>query len=222
MTSAPINVDPIDTWDRSNGRIYKVETKGAKPTAPIDSPLGKTSSKELVALLDNPNSWWSGEARRVLGERRDATVVPLLRKMVLEDKGKLALESLWALYVSGGFDEDFAAKLLDHPNPDVRTWAIRLVGDSKKVSSGFRDQLVSLARTETSATVRSQLCLFVQAPARAGLSADCPAIADARRGTLPTCIFPCCYGGRLKIKPFRIGIGSLVYSIRRPSGARQS
>ncbi len=151
------HVDPIDTWDRSNGRIYKVETKGAKPAAPIDPPLGKRSSKELVALLDNPNSWWSGEARRILGERRDASVVPLLREMVLENKRKLALESLWALYVSGGFDEDFAGKLLDHANENVRTWAIRFVGDSKKISTRFRDRLVSLARTETSATVRSQL-----------------------------------------------------------------
>jgi putative membrane-bound dehydrogenase-like protein len=151
------HVDPIDTWDRSNGRIYKVEAKGAKPVAPIDPPLGKRSSKELVAFLKNPNSWWTGEARRILGERRDASVVSILRKAVLENTGRLALESLWALNVSGGFDEDFAGKLLDHPSPDVRTWAIRLVGDGKKVSPGFRGRLVALARTETSATVRCQL-----------------------------------------------------------------
>jgi putative membrane-bound dehydrogenase-like protein len=151
------HVDPIDTWDRSNGRIYKVETKGANPAPPIDPPLSKRSSKELVALLDNPNSWWSGEARRILGERRDASVIPLLRHMVLEKKGRLALESLWALYVSGGFDEDFADKLLDHPNEDIRTWAIRLVGDGKKVSLGFRDRLIAIARNEKSAAVRSQL-----------------------------------------------------------------
>ena len=151
------HVDPIDTWDRSNGRIYKVQTKGAKSAATLDPPLGKRSSKELVALLDDPNSWLVGEARRVLMERRDPSVVPGLRKAVLENKGKLALESLWALYVSGGFDEDFAGRLLDHPNEDVRRWAIRLVGDSKKVSPGFRDRLVALARTETSPTVRAQM-----------------------------------------------------------------
>jgi len=151
------HVDPIDTWDRSNGRIYKVQTKGAKSAAPFDPPLGKRSSKNLVALLDDPNSWLVGEARRILMERRDPSVVPGLRKAVLENKGKLALESLWALYVSGGFDEDFAGRLLDHPNEDVRTWAIRLVGDGKKVSPGFRDRLVSLARTETSPTVRAQM-----------------------------------------------------------------
>ena len=151
------HVDPVDTWDRSNGRVYKIQAKGAKPSLMIDPPLGKRSSKALVALLDDPNSWLVGEARRVLMERRDASVIPDLRKMVQENKGKLALESLWALHVSGGFDEDFAAQLLDHPNEDVRTWAIRLIGDGKKVSPGFRDRLVALARTEKSATVRCQL-----------------------------------------------------------------
>ncbi len=89
------HVDPVDTWDRSNGRVYKIQTKGAKPSLAIDPPLGKRSSKELIALLDNPNSWLVGEARRVLMERRDASVCPELRKMVLENKGKLALEALW-------------------------------------------------------------------------------------------------------------------------------
>ena len=151
------HVDPIDTWDRSNGRVYKIQAKGAKPNLVIDPPLGKRSSKDLVALLDDPNSWLVGEVRRVLMERRDHSVIPDLRKAVLENKGKLALESLWALYVSGGFDEDFAGRLLAHANEGVRTWAIRFVGDGKKVSPAFRDQLVALARTEKSPTVRCQL-----------------------------------------------------------------
>ena len=28
------HVDPIDTWDRSNGRVYKVQAKGARAAAP--------------------------------------------------------------------------------------------------------------------------------------------------------------------------------------------
>ena len=92
-----------------------------------------------------------------MAERRDNSVIPDLRKTVLENKGRPALESLWRCNVSGGFDEDFAGKLLDHANEDVRTWAIRLVGDGKKVSPAFRDQLVALARTEKSQSVRCQL-----------------------------------------------------------------
>ena len=91
------------------------------------------------------------------GAARRLGHVPSCARWCTENKGKLALESLWALYVSGGFDEDFAAQLLDHPNEDVRTWTIRLLGDGKKVSPGFRDRLVALARTEKSPTVRCQL-----------------------------------------------------------------
>ena len=151
------HVDPVDNWDRSNGRIYKVQARGAPPAAPIDPPLDKRSSKDLIALLAHPNEWYAAEARRILAERRDASVVPGLRKAVRDNEGRLALESLWALYVSGGFDEDFADRLLDHPDEDVRAWAIRLVGDGKKVSPGFRDRLVALARADKSAAVRCQL-----------------------------------------------------------------
>ena len=46
-----------------------------------------------------------------------------------EKDGKLALEALWALYVSGGFTDDLALQLLDHPVDHVRAWTIRLLGD---------------------------------------------------------------------------------------------
>src|SRR5262249_34065701 len=40
------HVDPVDTWDRSNGRVYKVEAKGTKPFRGV--ALSKRSSEELV------------------------------------------------------------------------------------------------------------------------------------------------------------------------------
>ena len=215
------HVDPVDTWDRSNGRIYKIQTKGAKPSLAIDPPLGKRSSKELIALLDNPNSWLVGEARRILMERRDASVCPELRKMVLENKGKLALESLWALYVSGGFDEDFAAKLLDHPNEDVRTWAIRLIADGKKVSPSFRDRLVALARTEKSATVRCQLaCSAKRLP-----GPDCLAIVRELLGAMRTPTIRssrCSCGGPSRTRRSPTVTRRSACSTRRRHGGRRS
>jgi putative membrane-bound dehydrogenase-like protein len=170
------HVDPVDNWDRTNGRIYKIVAKGAKPDVRLK--LAKLSSKELVALLAHPNDWQRREARRILGERRDASVVPILRKTILDDKEALALESLWALYVSGGFDEAFADKLLEHPNEHVRAWNARLLGDDNKVSVKLRERLISLARRETSPVVRSQLaCSCKRLPA-----ADClPIIRELLR-----------------------------------------
>ncbi|HTU90483.1 MAG TPA: PVC-type heme-binding CxxCH protein [Gemmataceae bacterium] len=167
------HVDPVDNWDRTNGRVYKIASLQARsasngqkqPVAGVPG-LYRLSSKQLIALLDHPNDWQRREARRILGERRDASVLPVLRKSVLDNKGRLALESLWALYVSGGFDEAFAEKLLDHANEHVRGWTVRLLGDDKQVSTGTCERLIELARREPSTVVRSQLaCSCKRLPA---------------------------------------------------------
>jgi putative membrane-bound dehydrogenase-like protein len=149
------HVDPVDNWDRSNGRIYKIEATGTKPVAGL--ALSKLSSNELVGLLNHPNNWFSREAQRILGERRDPGAIPRLRELVLDEKCPLALEALWALYVSGGFDDRLAHKLLDHPMPDVRAWTIRFLGDAKRVSSSSQAQLVQVAGKDQSCVVRNQL-----------------------------------------------------------------
>ncbi|HEV3257805.1 MAG TPA: HEAT repeat domain-containing protein, partial [Gemmataceae bacterium] len=149
------HADPVDNWDRTNGRIYKVQAGGAKPAAGL--PLGKLSSKELVGLLSHRNDWYVRTARRILAERRDASVIPALRKMVLDRHDQLALEALWALYVSGGFNDRLAATLLGHANEDVRAWTVRLLGDAKQVSPAIRDRLAAAASAESSCVVRSQM-----------------------------------------------------------------
>jgi putative membrane-bound dehydrogenase-like protein len=149
------HVDPVDNWDRSNGRIYKVEAKGTPPVTGL--PLSQKSSQELVALLSHQNDWLVREARRLLAERRDPTVIPLLRKLVLTREDQLALDALWALYVSGGFNDSLAETLLHHANADVRTWTVRLLSDAKKVSPAIESRLLETARTDPSCIVRCQL-----------------------------------------------------------------
>jgi putative heme-binding domain-containing protein len=119
--------------------------------------LGKLSSKDLVELLHHPNDWQRREARRILGERRDNSVLPMLRKAVLDSDESRALESLWTLCVSGGFDETFAQRILDHKSEHVRAWTVRLLGDDKHVSAETSQRLIALARRETSPVVRNQL-----------------------------------------------------------------
>jgi putative membrane-bound dehydrogenase-like protein len=162
------HVDPVDNWDRTNGRIYKITAKGTPRATGL--PLSKKLSKELVALLSHPNDWYVREARRILAERRDPEVIPLLRKGVSENQGALALQSLWALYVSGGFDDAIAEKLLSHANPDVRAWTVRLLGDARRVSPAIGSRLVRLARAEPCCTVRNQLaCTCKRLPAKDAL-----------------------------------------------------
>jgi putative membrane-bound dehydrogenase-like protein len=162
------HVDPVNNWDRTRGRIYKVQYAGSSAKF-LDAwkvkvkdgsmDLNKLPSAEIVGLLNHPNDWYRREANRILAERRDPVVLAELRTMVREHKDHLALEALWALYVSGGFDETMAAELLHHPFSDVRAWTIRLLADHRtsEVSSTILAALMDLARNEQDPVVRSQL-----------------------------------------------------------------
>jgi putative membrane-bound dehydrogenase-like protein len=162
--------DPDAEWDRSNGRVYKVEAKGTKPYASGD--LSKLASEKLLALLSHRNYWYALKARRILADRRDPEVIFPLRSLVLEGKDdQLALEALWTLYVSGGFTDDFARQALAHRSPHVRRWTVRFLGDECKVSPALGRRLVDLAEYEPDVTVRSQLASSAKRlPLAAGLA----------------------------------------------------
>lgn len=148
--------DPDADWDRSNGRIYQIRARGTKPLASFD--LTQWSSDRLVALLSHRNDWYRRQARQILADRRDPEMIFPLRRLLWEAKDSdLQLQALWALYVSGGFNDAFAERLLGHPNPDVRRWTIRLLGDDCKVSRSIAQKLTELAASEPDVTVRSQL-----------------------------------------------------------------
>jgi putative membrane-bound dehydrogenase-like protein len=162
--------DPDAEWDRSNGRIYRIQAAGAKRLAPVG--LHQLSSDQLADRLADTNDWNVRLARRILAERRDASVVPRLRKLAIgSSDDHLALESLWALYVSGGFDDATATRLLTHRSAAVRYWTVRFLCDNArtsevsktsevspaKLSAEMLARLVELARHEASPAVRSQL-----------------------------------------------------------------
>ncbi len=139
-----------------DGRIYRVRAAGVKPGgAPFD--LTRKTSPELIELLRHENRWWRDEARRLLGDRRDAQVVPALRSALREASGQFALEALWALNLSGGFDELTAGELLEHADPFVRLWSVRLLGDEGTISTATAAALVAMAEREPHVEVRSQL-----------------------------------------------------------------
>jgi putative membrane-bound dehydrogenase-like protein len=146
------HVDPRDNWDKTNGRIYRVAWKNAPPQQrPL---LEHLSSTDLVDVLKHPNSWYRSEARLLLAERRDRAAVGALMRALSTAKDA---EPLWALAGLGAADEALCLQVLSHPNDDVRAWAIRLVGDTRRCGPAFRDALVSLAKTEPSPAVRAQI-----------------------------------------------------------------
>ncbi len=154
--------------DKTTGRIYRLRGKQAAPLAPFD--LGRLTDAELVDVLRHRNKWFRQTALRLIGDRKSASLIPLLKKNLREETGQLALESLWALHLSGGFDESIALELLGHANPSVRSWAIRLIGDTRKVSPKTAGRLAELAYREPEVDVRAQLaCTARRLPGAAAL-----------------------------------------------------
>lgn len=142
---------------RDDGRIWRIRARDARPGVPAFD-LRKKTSAELVALLRHENRWWRETARQVLGERRDPVLHAVLRaELAKNTAGAFALEALWALNLSGGFDEALARDLFAHPEAGVRSWAVRLVGDTGAAEPATARALAALALTERDVEVRSQL-----------------------------------------------------------------
>ncbi|MCA9072116.1 MAG: hypothetical protein KDA84_24475, partial [Planctomycetaceae bacterium] len=152
---------------RENGRIYKI-TYGQPKHQPVD--LAKLDNEELLKLQQHPNAWFARHARRLLQER--ASQKPLSSSFLkrVQDEFDHAngrakrLRLLWTLQVTtpNGISEDFATKLLSDKEPYVRGWAIQLRLEKQEVSSSFLDQLVNLAKTDPSPTVRLFLASGLQ------------------------------------------------------------
>jgi putative membrane-bound dehydrogenase-like protein len=110
---------------RDRGRIWRLTPPNFKKTKP--PRLGKASTAQLVATLENSNSWWRETAQRLLFEREDQSAIPALHKLV--SKGNTPQARLHALYTLSGLnnltDADLLTALSD-ATPGVRENAIKL------------------------------------------------------------------------------------------------
>src|SRR6185369_2279252 len=110
---------------RERGRLWRLTPPNFKASK---LPwLGHATTLELVATLENPNSWWRETAQRLLFERQDPSAQPALHKMAKRGRTPQArLHALWTLAgLSQLSDEDVIAGLKD-PAAGVRENAVKL------------------------------------------------------------------------------------------------
>ncbi|GEP44082.1 PVC-type heme-binding CxxCH protein [Brevifollis gellanilyticus] len=103
------------------GRIWRivpdkgVERKGQKVT------LGSASSEELVKTLGHTNGWHRDTAQRLLYEKQDKAVAPMLKARFLEDSSELEkIHILNTLATSGALKEDTLEKAVGDTSAQVR------------------------------------------------------------------------------------------------------
>ncbi len=148
-------------FDASNGRIYRLRRRTDWQSVPLD--LSKLSSEQLVGkLVEDPNRWVRQTALRLIADRKDRALIPLLNRLLKERTGQAALECLWALNLVGGLDEATALTCLGHADPHVRLWTVRLLCDQNQVPAGISARLVKLAQGEPDVEVRVQLACSIR------------------------------------------------------------
>lgn len=130
-TPVSIPEDLKTDMDFSNGvqygRIWRISPKQTGGLSPLFADLSAKKSQELVALLDSPDQWWRLTAQRMLLEKQDPSIVPLLRKAVVESKdGRGRLHALYTLEGLNALDVDVVRKALSDPHAGVREHGVIL------------------------------------------------------------------------------------------------
>lgn len=145
------------TSGRDRGRIYRVIASDAqrRPTP----RMTQMPTAELISLLNHPNSWHRETAARLIYERQDFTVVPLLETSVTSaslPEGRVV--SLTALAGLKTLSADILLAALKDEHPRVRQQAVRFAEPLLKNSPELQKQVTSLV-DDSDVHVRFQLAL---------------------------------------------------------------
>jgi putative membrane-bound dehydrogenase-like protein len=171
-----------ERWDRSNGRIYRIQYSGenrvgeistlSQPYKPVKVDLWKMTDEELLQQQGNLNQWYARTARRLLHERASTGKLKIDNSSpharsgfdkTLQDwwgkstsaQGRLA--ALWIAHLVGM--QPITPGLYDS-DEFVRAWAVQLLAESSGRSSDdqwIKVAFLRLAESDPSPTVRRSL-----------------------------------------------------------------
>ena len=158
----------------NRGRIYRLVhdgyTPGPKPQ------LLDANNQQLVAYLSHPNGWWRDNAQKLLVIHGDPSVVPALKKIILNDRTILEkltfwksgpsplgrFHALWTLEGLDAIDEQTVSTLLNDNDAAIRKAAIR-IGERFLLNNNtkFLTQVLGL-KNDKDHGVRIQLALSLR------------------------------------------------------------
>ncbi len=163
------HVRPVDDWHKASGRIYRVRPAGAPPKLqPFD--LHTAPPADLLKHLAHANRWFRRQAALEIAWRNLSELAPELRSLCLAHSNPNALDALFALDMLGGVQPPLLNTLLQHPDPYLRRWAVRIAGEKGADWKECAAPLEQLARTEEHPEVRAQLLASSKRlPASSGL-----------------------------------------------------
>ena len=105
------HVIPEDTWDKTNGRIWKIVYRGTKPAGSFD--VGQANERRVGRPVEQPECLAAarGPAHSVRAARSGRLAAAGENSSSRTTDEPLALEALWALYASGRWNDELALAL---------------------------------------------------------------------------------------------------------------
>lgn len=152
------------------GRIFRIspKTSAAQNWAGRYADLAKFSDEQLVALQTSPSDWHARRARLLLQGRAasgklSAQTHGQLREIFTKNSNSdHRLRAMWALHVTGGFDEKSLAAFLTDGDAHVRAWAVQLLCEDHAPAADVLAQFARMARADASPVVRLYLTSALQ------------------------------------------------------------
>ncbi|WP_229215991.1 PVC-type heme-binding CxxCH protein [Dyadobacter frigoris] len=125
------------------GRIWQISPKEGKRRPTVFPDWSTKRPEELVAFLESPDQWWRLTAQRILLEKQDKSIAPLLKNMFLESKD--ARGRLHALYTLEGLnmlEAELVKKALADREAGVREHGLLL----SERYPGFLPEILNLTK----------------------------------------------------------------------------
>jgi putative membrane-bound dehydrogenase-like protein len=140
-----------ETWDRTNGRIYRASWK--ETFKPVKVDLGAKSDLELAQLQTHKNRWYGRTARRILQERTETRRIAKdaesqLEKLHFDPDPAIALSAIWAANLTLTFPSNRPS--FDEMSEDVTNWFLTLVMEDVENVPERATQLALVAATRRS------------------------------------------------------------------------
>jgi putative membrane-bound dehydrogenase-like protein len=150
----------------NQGRIYRLKPKGhTLPTIASTANLGQAEDAQLIKNLASPNSWARRTAQRLLLDRANPGIIPLLEDLIRSAPTPEAMvHALWTMQGLGAEIKDGTLLLaLQNEHAGVRENAIKVVENVYDLAG--KNLPANRSKTKLSPTLLSQLLNLKNDPA---------------------------------------------------------
>jgi len=190
--NGPGNAYETPNRDAERGRLYRIAYDGAPAATPMR--LDNATPAQLVEALRNDNQFWRFTAQRLLVDRGNRDVIPLLVRLLDDhtvDELNLnvgALHALWTLHGLGGYSDPAAMQALRnalyHPSVGMRRAALQALPRNEQLLVDVLDagilpnrQAGNQSIQDSNASIRLEALLAISELPRSARAAQ--AVRDA-------------------------------------------